>query len=332
MSNIYRSFITNRFKTNNLLNFRNSVGDADDQTTIYISFGRREPWADNENDVNFAPPYPSETPEGYLDVWNRLIGASKIKKDDLDAVIARKDWGDIRVDDPFRFYIGDIICTNTIANVNTTESGEGIIVYRCVDVPDEGECSITEITDKNECMKLGGTWNAQQSAGTNANIPRGQGDAIDTGDGYKWEYLYTIPPDVTINRVTQEYIVVPFPDEENNNPDDWRLNNVIQWNNERTDLIYRTKCSTLRFKAYLDSIDFPEFSKPGNTGFRQLNIIINPLEKKVESNDVDVKATNDIYLNDELEHSSGEIIYMENRRPIIRSFDQVEEINIIFQF
>lgn len=332
MTDIYRSFITNKFKTKNLLNFKNNVGDNEDDTTIYITFGRDEPWAANENDSDFAPPYPIEDTEGYLDVWNRMIGAAKIKNSELDAVIPRKDWGDLRVDNPFRFFIGDIICTNTIDNVNVTERGEGIMVYRCVDVPDTGECSISEITDKDECMKLGGTWNASQSQGISINIPRGQGDSIDTNDGYRWEYLYTIPPDSVINRVTQEYIIVPFPEDEINNPEDWRLNNVIQWNDNYTNLIYRTKCSTLRFKAYLDSIDFPEFSKPGNTGFRQLNIIINPLENKEQPDDEDVKATNEVYSANELEHSSGEIIYMENRRPIIRSFDQVEEINIIFDF
>nr|DAF95458.1 MAG TPA: baseplate wedge protein [Myoviridae sp. ctCo31] len=32
-------------------------------------------------------------------------------------------------------------------------------------------------------------------------------------DGYKWEYLYSIPVDVVVNRVTNEYLVVPMPDE-----------------------------------------------------------------------------------------------------------------------
>ncbi len=332
MSDIYRSRITSRFRTKNLLNFRNSVGDDSDSNRLYLAFGRTEPWSDNENEVGFAPPYPSDDSEGYLDIWNRLIGAGKVKQSALDAVIPRKDWGDIRQNDPFRFYIGDIICTNTIDNVNVTERGEGIMVYRCIDVPDTGECSISSITEKDECMKLGGTWNAIQSPGANVNIPFGQGDAIDTKDGYVWEYLYTIPAEAVINRVTNEYIVVPFPDEALNNPEAWRITNSIYWNPGNNDIIYRTKCTQLRFKVFLDSIDFPEASKPGNTGFRQISIIVNPLESKDDDSDPDVDATDDVYLKKDLLHSSGEIMYIENRTPIIRSYDQVEEINIIFDF
>ncbi|MGZ7269020.1 hypothetical protein ACXWOZ_09610, partial [Streptococcus pyogenes] len=67
--------------------------------------------------------------------------------------------------------------------------------------------------------------------------PRGRGDAtndnkVDMKDGYLWEYLYEIPPDVSINRCTNEYIVVPWPDEVKEDPARWGYNDNLEWEHD----------------------------------------------------------------------------------------------------
>ncbi|WWS25395.1 hypothetical protein vBKpnAMK6_00457 [Klebsiella phage vB_Kpn_AM_K6] len=47
------------------------------------------------------------------------------------------------------------------------------------------------------------------------------------GDGYLWEYLYEIPADVSINRCTNEYIVVPWPEEIEESPARWGFQNNL---------------------------------------------------------------------------------------------------------
>ena len=332
MTTIYRSIITSRFKTQNLLHFYNMVGDegspTPDSNRVYLSLGREQKWADNESDVGFAPPYPIDTTDGVVDVWTNMIGLVKIKKELFDAVIPRRDYGDVRYDRPFNFYIGDIVVVNT-APFNATEPGKGMLVYRCVDIPSDGACSISAIDNKIECLKLGGVW---ESSHGSSFAPIGTGDAIDMKDGYLWEYLYEIPADVSINRVTNEHIVVPFPQDIQLDPARWGMNNVLQSDPDRYDLVFRVKCNTLRFKAYLDSVYFPENSLPGNTGFRQMSVIMNPLEKRPLPSSQDVLCDKESYKRKELEDHTGEMIYIENRQPIIRALDQVEEVSLMFEF
>ena len=62
-------------------------------------------------------------------------------------------------------------------------------------------------------------------------------DLYENEDGYVWEYLYTIPSDVSINRCTNEYIVVPMPDELKEDPKKWGYNNITS--NEIYELLYK---------------------------------------------------------------------------------------------
>lgn len=328
---IYRAIVTSKFRTEKMFNFFKSVGDGQDKNSIYLTFGRAIPWASNENETGFAPPYPTDSVEGVVDMWTNMIGTVKIQSSMLDAVVPRKDWGDTRYPNPRTFKIGDIVVVNS-APYNATEVGAGWLIYRVLDVPDAGLCSIQSLTDKDECIKLGGKWTPSVQS---VAPPRGRGDAegnVEMGDGYIWEYLYEIPPDVSINRCTNEYIVVPWPEEIAEDPSRWGYQNNLTWQQDDYGLIYRVKATIIRFKAYLDSVYFPNAALPGNKGFRQIAIITNPLEAKAKPNDPNVKAEKDHYDPADLMRHSGEMIYMENRPPIIMAMDQTEEINIIFSF
>lgn len=335
---VYRAIVTSKFRTEKMLNFYRMVGDEKGKNTIYTAFGRSEPWGPNEKDPGFAPPYPADNVDGEVDMWTNMIGVMKVDRSYMDAIIPRRDWGDDRYTNPRTFNIGDIVVTNTNRN-NMTNAGAGWMVYRVVDIPDQGTCSIGSITDKQECIALGGRW----TPGFESREPprrKADGELIEMGDNYIWEYLYTIPPDVSINRCTNEHIVVPMPDEISDaNPEidmqkrkRWGVENNITWYKDDSSLLYYIKATSLRFRAYMDSVYFPGASLPGNLGFRQLAIVVNPLEKKKNPSDKDVKATKPYYNINGLERHSGEMIYMENRQPIIRSMDQTEEISIIFEF
>lgn len=326
--NIYRAVVTGKFRTENMMNFREMIGDDPDHNTIYMSIGRTEQWADNESDPEFAPPYPNDDTDGIVDMWTHMIGTTKVPGEMIDAIVARKDWGDTRYPNPKIFYINDIVVVNT-APYNRTDYGKGWMVYRVVDVPDIGSCSISSITGKIDCVRIGGIWTPTHES---VEPPRGEANGIDMGDGYIWEYLYTIPPDVVINRCTNEHIVVPFPDELEEDPVRWGYDNVIKWYPDMYDLVFRMKVNSMRFRAYMDSLFFPQASLPGNRGFRQISVIVNPLLKKAIPSAPEVKATGQYYTKEQLELDSGQMIYMENRQPIIRSPDQTEEVSIIFEF
>lgn len=327
---IYRSIITSKFRTENLVNFYSLIGDSPDQNSIYVTFGRPDKWSDSENDPGFAPPYPIDAVDGVVDVWSNMMGAAKVSAEMLDAVYPRKDYGDMRYDNPFTFYLGDIVVVNSTTN-NRTDPGRGWMIYRVIDVPATGECSITQDIPlkKDECIALGGKWTPSIPS---VSEPLGEGDAIETEDGYVWEYLYTIPTDIAINRCTNEYIVVPFNTQLVAEKDKWGYDNSLEWYPSSPDLLYRMKVSTLRFRAYMDSLYFPETLLAGQNTFRQISIIMNPLEKKKVPTNPDHKLTVPYCTPDKIEAHSGEMIYIENRPPVTRSHDQLEEISIIFEF
>lgn len=336
MATIYRSKITSEYRTQNLLNFYNSISDTEDGNTIYLMFGRSENWADNEQDINFAPPYPDDSVDGQADVWSRALGLVKIPQANLKAVLPRQDWGDPNVENALQFYIGDVVVTNTNSNNKHPSALAGYMVYRCIDVPDTGNCSLddSETTyTKDQCIGLGGKWSATSSTGVQVNIPNGTGDAIDTQDGYFWEYLYTIPPSEVINNVTSDYIIVPFPDDIINDPTGWGLSNEITYDNKINELIYSIGVNTLRFRSRLTGGDyFANLAIIGNSGYRQISIVLNPLLYRASTVEPAVKATGDTYLPSAIEQTSGNIIYMENRQPIFKATDQVEEFNLLFRF
>lgn len=340
MAKIYRSTITTEYRTNNLMNWYDKVGDEDDENTIYLMFGRSEPWSDREDEINFAPPYPDDSPDGQADAWARSLGFVKIPKSQLKPVLPRRDWGDPDLPDPLRFARGDVVAVNTMPQNSHPSAYPGYMIYRCVDVPEfnlnnpniRGTCSIGSITDKDDCVAVGGTWFAPSSPGNVENIPHGTGDAIDTNDGYFWEYLYTIPPSEVITNVSREYIVCPFPDDIINNREAWGHHDIIVWDVNKDRTIYSSGVTQLRFRSMLTGGDFTHLFGPGNSGYRQINIVLNPLLKRDFNEEESTKATNKLYLPEDLEVGTGEMIYMENRQPIRKTLDQVEEFNFVFQF
>lgn len=330
-STIYRGIITSKFRTEKLHSFWKSIGDGKTQNSIYVSFGRTEPWATNENEPGFAPPFPVDNTKGVVDVWTNMIGCVKVSQSMLDAVVPRRDWGDQRYPNSRNFNIGDIVVVNT-ASYNKSAGGVGWLVYRVVDIPSTGECSISMVDNKIECLKLGGKWTSDIDSYT---VPSGVGDSVgnvDTGDGYLWEYLYEIPADVSINKCTNEYIVVPFPEELKRDPKRWGYHNNLTWERDEFNLIYRMKVNSIRFRAYFDSVWFPNTAVLGNKGFRQLAVIMNPAEKKVKATDPINRCIKQYYNVINMQRHSGELIYIENRPPVVRSMDQTEEVSLIFEF
>lgn len=328
----YRVLETTSLRTSKLVNYIENIGDSNENTTLYLTFGRDTPWSERESEPNYVPPYPTESLEYFSTVWRDILGFLKIRREWVDAVYPRKDWGDIEFSDSRTFNIGDIVVSNT-NSFNRTDDEIGWTVYKLIDVPDEGQCSIDGIYNKGECMLEGGIWTPSHES---MYPPRGRGNAESVGtfdDGYVWEYLYTIPLDIAVNRCTREYIVVPLPNLLKENPDRWGYEDHISIEHDDFDLVYRMKVTKLLFKAYLDSVYFPETALPNkNNTFRQVTIIQNPLLDKDTKFDKDKKATGNTHKPHEIMRGSGQIQLIQNTGPIKRSLDQTEEISIVFDF
>lgn len=333
MAVIYRGIVTPKFRTKAMLNFIDGIGDTNDKNTYYMAFGRKTPWSSYETSSYFKPPYPVTDNTGIAALWDDMLGLVKISSASWVPVIPRKDWGNPQLGTAGRiFQVNDVVIVNSLTGVNEFDTSDsGYMVYRCVQTPDTGACNISTIGTKNECVKAGGVWTPTATPGAAENIPKGKQSAIDTLDGYLWDYLYTIPPDEVINSTNEDYIVVPTPAEVEADPAKWGLANENN-GNQINRLIYDLGCSSLMGYIRLTDKDFTETNRPGNTGYRQLSVVVNPLLKKASNGSPDVKATAYSYRPTDLLVESGEVLYLENRPPIYRSSDQTELIRIILSF
>lgn len=300
--------------------------------TLYVSIGKTSSWSEFENDVGFRPPIPEPTNAYRAEFWRQIVGMQKINGFDVRHVLPRRDWGDPTSPTPYSFEVGDIVCVNTIDNVNRhPQHPPGIQVYQCVQTPTTGTCSIdpSNLETENDCLALGGEWTPTPTTGVVNNIPRTREAAFDTLDGYKWDFLYQIPLDVEALYVSDQWIVVPTQDEVDTERSRWGVTDEVTLGDNR--LIYRTKAYYLQIVCRISGTTFSEIGLSGRA-FRQIALISNPL-LVVDSTAVPVqKSTNEIVRSGNLIPDSGDILFMENRLPTNRDLDQIEEISIVIQF
>ena len=110
-----------------------------------------------------APPFPIDNSDGVSDFWFNALGALKNKKTMLDSVLPRRDWGDVRYPNSKNFCNRRYRVLSTIIK----RVGEGWMVYRVQDIPDQGVCSISDVDNKTDCIQMGGDWKpAYESSNT----------------------------------------------------------------------------------------------------------------------------------------------------------------------
>lgn len=320
----YRSLVTAEFRTDNLLNFRNQVGDQPDETTLYVMFGKNTPWSANEDLLSFSPPLPNDTKEGKSQVWTNSLGFSKIPRVDLVPSVLRNDWESGEI-----YSVGSIVITNSLTTNIPLVAPNGYPVYKCIEQPSgngEGSCSIGGHLTKSDCVNNGGAWTSTPCI----NLPSGTGASIDTSDGYFWQYLYTIPASQISANTSNDYIPVPTPDQIESNRDEWGLSDASNLDNAER-IIYEIKCNTMIFTDRLGSEILGRLGI-SSTSYRQISLIINPLLQKNNQFDPDVKATDEFYIAEDILKESGEMVYMENRQPVTKTVGQAEEIRIVMVF
>jgi hypothetical protein len=289
-------------------------------------FGREQPWSVNEDLPTFTPPLPNDTKEGQAQTWQDALGFSKIPQVDLVPSIIRNDWEPNEI-----FSVDSIVITNSVSSNIPTVAPNGYPVYKCIKQPDqagEGVCSINPVTltNKIDCLNGGGNWTSQPST----QLPSGSGSAIDGGDGYIWQYLYTIPASEISSNTSLDYIPVPTPEQVALDIYSWGLSD-ISTSDSINRIIYEVKCNTLIFTDRLGSEVLGRLGALTKT-YRQISLVINPLLVKDTAVDPDVKATEEFYISEDIISESGEVIYMENRQPITKTVGRAEELRIVMTF
>lgn len=331
MTQIYRPLATKEFSTNNAISVYNQINENTD--AYYLSIGRTTTWGTEETDNLFRPPMPEDTEEFKASFWNQVIGYIKIDSAAIRLVEPRRDWGDPEYSDSKTYEVNELTVTNTISANQTSGQKDGYMVYRCLQNPGDSPLS----------------------AGT--TFPTGTGSAIDTSDGYVWEYLYTIPQDEISKFVTPEWIVVPTPAQiEEDGTTYWGREDINTTVFDKGRIAYDIGVDNIMFYTLIEDTMFTDMIVAGES-FRQIGIVINPytFSLAIDVQDLDAdpvyfsetgeggasvdgwkiiasRCNAATYLAEEVLIETGEILYMENRAPISRSFNQLEEVKIIMSF
>lgn len=325
------SILTENMRIANAVSFINNIGDEISQNTLYIGIGRTTPWNDFENDPLFEPPIPDTSRDYITTLWDQLVGIQKIESFDAKIVISRRDWGNPVLNDTFSFNTGDVVAVNTIPENRHPSHAPGIQVYQCVETPISGTCTLDPETNTNEldCVTNGGEWINTPSPGLTENIPRGNESGFDSGDGYKWDFLYQIPRDVETSYTSSDWLVVPSQSDVDNESARWGLTNEVTFGDNR--IAHKVGAFYIQILARIAGSEFVELAQTG-TQYRQISLISNALLVNSSTMNPIQKAVDISYRKSELVVDSGDVLFIENRTPVSRDLDQIEEVRIIVRF
>lgn len=179
-----KSIFTKNFGVLNAKNFEKLVTASFANT--YVSIGRNKPWANND-----IVPNPKDNSNTFYDVWNNMIGMKRITSADMNLVIPRIDW---------------------VANTTYTEYTQDTEIFAQAqenDIAYTNKFYVRNIRDQVfKCL-----FNNNGSASTimpeitlGGQLP--ENPFIETGDAYKWKYMYTIPAGLKQKFFTSQFMPV----------------------------------------------------------------------------------------------------------------------------
>jgi hypothetical protein len=193
------AIITNKFRINSSNQFYNSFSGT---TNYYLGIGRSQPFSTSQirgdgrsvnegTDAAALTPVDSFSDEYYS--YNDLLALKKILSTDITYAIARRDWTTSTVYDYYRHDYGNYITGTT--SVQTAYSTATTLfdakfyvlnseknVYKCLDNNNNAPSTV-------------------EPTGTSTSI-------IQTGDNYKWKYMYTLSASQQANFVSTDFMAV----------------------------------------------------------------------------------------------------------------------------
>lgn len=159
---------------------------ASNLAKLYLTIGRSQAWANSD-----TPPTPVESSNSFYGIWNDMVAMKRITAADMNLVIPRVDWttGTTYVEytqdlDLFaRANSSNIAYDNKFYVRNTKDQ-----IFKCLF--NNGNVASTIMPE----IDLGG------------QLP--ENPYVETADGYRWKYMYKIPPGLKEKFFTTNYMPV----------------------------------------------------------------------------------------------------------------------------
>lgn len=329
------AIITEDFRITNMTNF--IAGFENDPTethfkTLFVGLAKNDSWPTDgagrvESDNGFIVPTPTETVSALDTLWGEIIALKRLFQTDLIPVVREATWesGD-------KWNFNGVNPNSVKKSFISTDSWKSVVrnsegrVYQCKAEPSTGTCYISGAADGNYTTRatcegqLNSVWVPTPSNVEPTGVPANQGDNMVFGN-YTWEYLWTIG----VNERAQ-YI-----------NDDWQPLSYSIYSSGTVEHTEQTTYGTLpeRTPKKVGSVNLmvriflstTDSGIPEDDDFRRLFLIDTPRDSNGD------KAVNSIYNLSGLSTTrSGNIIFIENKQPVLRSSDQQEDIRLILQY
>lgn len=168
------SIAFNGLAVNNAEQFKESVSEPSPNTRIFLTYGRVEPWT-NDN----SPPTPNTSVSSIYEIWQKMIGGKRVTGENIRHVVQRNDWSTGTVYSAYDDKNIDLYNENNRFYVLTSDYH----VYKCIS---NANGSISTVEPSYVSSSMGSK----------------------LSDGYVWKYMYTIPPADQLNYLTNEYMPV----------------------------------------------------------------------------------------------------------------------------
>jgi hypothetical protein len=193
------AIITNKFRINNSNQFYNSFSGT---TNYYLGVGRPQPFSTSQirgdgrsvnegTDAAALTPVDSFSDEYYA--YNDLLALKKIASTDISYAIARRDWTTNTVYDYYRHDYGNYITgTTSLQTAYSTATNLFDAKFYVLN----SEKNVYKCLDNNN-----NALSTIEPTGTSTSI-------IQTGDNYKWKYMYTLSATQQANFISTDFMAV----------------------------------------------------------------------------------------------------------------------------
>ena len=195
------AIITSKFRLNNADQFKESFSEAS-PTLYYLGIGRAQEFGtltrpDARTDyegTETAPVTPGDSVLNEFKNYDDLLAVKKITGSDVSNVIPRRNWTSGTTYDIYRHdyeeYVTGSTTTRITANSGATTLFDSTFyvktsanrVYKCLD-------------------NAGNTASLNEPTGTSTSV-------IETADGYKWKYMYTLSASEQANFLSTDFMGV----------------------------------------------------------------------------------------------------------------------------
>ena len=184
------SLFTNYFSVQNAMNFEQFVTGV--YGNLYLAIGRVADWPNNDTTITV----PTSSANTFYDFWNSAVAFKKVTASDMQLVIPRVDWVKGNT------YIAYHQDTDLFKKSSPTQIGYDYQFY-VRNINDQVfKCLANNITANTATAKS--TVMPEISLG--GQLP--ENAYIQTADGYKWKYMYTIPPGLKQKFFTKNYMPI----------------------------------------------------------------------------------------------------------------------------